>query len=177
MVEVIYYVAASVDGFIATPDGGIEWLMPFENSGQDYGYKEFLASTDALIIGRRTFDQVLTFDTWPYSGKTTVVMTRRPVDSPPTGVIVSSDDPTAVVQKLVEGGAKRIWLIGGAELLRSFRAAGLVTEYQISTIPVFLGEGIPLFPVPGPAESARLVAHKAFPDGVLQAHWQVVRKE
>jgi dihydrofolate reductase len=171
--EVIYYVAASVDGFIATPDGGVEWLGAFENP-EAYGYAEFLASIDALVMGRRTFDQMLTFGLWPYADRTSVVLTRRPfAGEVPPNVTISDDAPGVAVGKLAASGARRVWLVGGAELLRSFRAEGLVMEYYVSILPVFLGDGIPLFPTPGPAEPARLLESRAYPDGVLQVRWSV----
>ena len=68
MPEVVYYVAASLDGYIATPDGGVEWLAPFEGTGEDYGYAKFYTSVDAVLLGRKTFEKSLSFGEWPYPG-------------------------------------------------------------------------------------------------------------
>ena len=75
-VEIVYYVAASLDGFIATADGGIDWLRPFENTGEDYGYGEFYASIEAVLMGRKTYEKSLEFPEWPYSGKPYWVLSK-----------------------------------------------------------------------------------------------------
>ena len=79
MPAVLYYVAASLDGYIATHDGGVEWLSPFEGTGEDYGFAQFYASVDALLLGSRTYEQSLTFRVWPYPGKLCWVFSQRPL--------------------------------------------------------------------------------------------------
>ena len=77
VLEVVYYVACSVDGLIATPDGGLDWLTPFESSSEDYGYAAFYDSIDSVLVGSRTFEQSLTFGGWPYPGKPAWVFSAR----------------------------------------------------------------------------------------------------
>ena len=168
MPEIIYYVAASLDGFIATPDGGTAWLAPFEAAGEDYGYAAFYASIDALLLGSRTYEQALTFDPWPYPGKPCWVFSGRPLPAAQPGVIVTAQTPRQVATELAERGVRRVWLIGGGHCAAAFQAEGLISEYIVSIIPVILGAGIPLFGVAGLQEKLRLVEYKVYPNGVIQ---------
>lgn len=168
MAGMVYYVAASIDGYIATPDGGVDWLSPFQSPGQDYGYADFLASVDGLVIGRTTFDQVLGFGPWPYDGTPCRVVTTRPLPSPPPGV-EAAGSPIGAVEAL---GGGRLWLVGGTGLFQSCRSAGLIGEYWITVMPVLLGDGVPLFP-PGPSARLRLAGSRAFPNGVVQVRYEV----
>lgn len=167
--EVIYYVAASLDGRIATPDGGVRWLEPFEQSGEDYGYARFVRSIDGLLFGRRTFEQVLTFGPWPYAGKACWVFSggRRPA-SVPENVRYTKMSPKAVLTKLGALGLRRLWLVGGGELAAAFHKAGLITEYFITYVPVVLGDGVELLAGGGPERPLRIVGRRAFPSGVVQ---------
>jgi dihydrofolate reductase len=168
--QIVYYVAASLDGYIATPDGKVEWLAPFEGSAEDYGYSAFLTSVDVLFMGSRTYEQLLTFGPWPYADKATWVFSRRSLE-PVAGVIVTDATPAAVAAEVDAGGSNRAWLVGGATLAGSFRAEGLITEYVVSVMPVILGAGIPLLAASGPAERLRLVDSTSFPSGVIQARY------
>lgn len=171
MLQIIYYVAASLDGFIATPDGSVEWLASFENSGEDYGYREFLDSVDALIMGSRTYEQVIGFDVpWPYADRPTWVVTHRDLESRP-GVTLTSDPPAVVAAELERRGHERVWLVGGGALAQAFRQERLVTGYIVSLMPVILGEGIRLFGAAGEAESLRLVETILYDSGAVQLHY------
>ena len=158
--EVVYYVAASLDGFIATRDGGIEWLRPFEGGAEDYGYGEFYASVEAVLLGRRTYEQCLQFPEWPYAGK-------------PYWVFSSStrNTPAAVVQEMGQRGLRRAWLVGGGKLAASFRRERLITEYIVSVIPVILGEGIPLFDGDTPRQPLSLVGSRSYKSGIVQLRY------
>jgi uncharacterized protein YhfF/dihydrofolate reductase len=185
MPEVVYYVAASLDGYIATPDGGIAWLAPFEAAGEDYGYPAFYASLDALLLGSRTYEQTLTFDPWPYSGKPCWVFSRRALAPARPEVTVTARSPRVVVAELEARGIRRAWLVGGGQLAAAFRAEALITEYIVAIIPVILGAGIPLFGAPAAdlrglqktskvstsGETLRLAEHKVYPDGVVQLRY------
>jgi dihydrofolate reductase len=182
MAEIIYYVATSLDGFIATPDGGIEWLAPFEAGGEDYGYAEFYASIDALLLGSRTYEQVLTFDAWPYPGKPCWVFSRRALAPVRPEVIVTAQSPRQVAAELEARAIRRAWLVGGGQLAAGFRTEGLITEVIVAIIPVILGAGIPLFGATAPdprvfSEASKvststlalqLVKHQVYPNGVVQ---------
>jgi dihydrofolate reductase len=167
--EVIYYVASSLDGRIATPDGGVRWLEPFENAGEEYGYARFYSSVDALLLGRRTYAQVRTFGAWPFADKPCWVFSRRKREvETPESALCTGGSPRDVVAQLRSRGLRRAWLVGGGALAASFRAAGLITEYIITYVPVVLGAGIELFGGAGPEQSLRIVSHRAYPNGVVQ---------
>lgn len=168
MTDVVYYVAASLDGYIATPDGGVDWLSAVERPGEDYGYADFVASVDALIMGSATYEQVLGFGEWPYGDKPCWLLSRRPLETASPATIVTPQTPAELMAVLAERRCQRAWLVGGSALAASFRAEGLVTEYVLSVIPVILGAGIPLFAMPGPRESLTLVASQSYESGVVQ---------
>ena len=172
MTEIIYYVAASLDGYIATPDGGIEWLSPFEGKGEDYGYAAFYASVDAVLLGRRTYDQCLTFGEWPYPGKPCWVFSRRRMKITAPGVTLTDQDPVQVVNELKAKKLRRAWLVGGGRLAGSFRKRGLISEYVVSVIPVILGAGVPMFVSGGAHEALKLVETTPYPSGVVQLRYR-----
>jgi dihydrofolate reductase len=135
------FIATSLDGFIARPDGGLDWLAPFH--GEDHGYGPFFAGVDALVIGRGTYDTVLGFPEWPYGGKRVIVCTSRPAD-PRHGEELWSGPPRALAERLNRQGVRRVYLDGGA-LIRAFLHDGLVDELTIDVVPLVLGAGRPLF--------------------------------
>jgi dihydrofolate reductase len=172
--RIVYYVAASADGFIATPDGGIDWLTPFQESGEDYGYHRFFASVDAVVLGRRTFDQALTFGEWPYAEKPAWVLTSREISDLPPLTKATADSPRRIAEDLATAGFERAWLVGGGEVAGAFQRAGLIDEFAISVMPLLLGEGVPLFGTGGGVASPlRLQDSIRYPDGVMQ---QVYRR-
>lgn len=171
-IEVVYYVAASLDGFIATPDGGTDWLAPFEDGSEDYGYADFFASVDSIVMGRKTCEKSLTFGEWPYPGKPAWILSRQPIATAEPGVTVTAAGPAAVVREMDRRGLKRSWLVGGGVMATAFRAEGLLTEYVVSTVPVLPGSGIPLFASGGPRQSLRLVASRTYGNGLVQTVYQ-----
>lgn len=171
MPDVIYYVAASVDGYIATTDGGIDWLAPFEGTGEDYGYAEFYDSVQAVLLGRRTYETSLAFDEWPYPRKSCWVFSHGNIRSLSADVIRTAQGPAEVMDHIGKSGVKRAWLVGGGALAASFRAEGLITEYIITIVPVVLGAGVPLFSDPGPAERLQLVEAKSYTKGLVQLRY------
>ena len=161
--EIIYYVAASLDGFIATPEGGIDWLKPFEGTGEDYGYGEFYATIEAVLLGRVTYDQCLQFPEWPYAGKPYWVFSRA-----------NGNTPSSVIAEMEARGLRRAWLVGGGKLAAAFRAERLITEHIVSIVPVLLGAGIPLFDGRGPRDELRLVGSRSYPNGIVQVRYETV---
>ncbi len=172
MPEVVYYVASSLDGYIATPDGGIEWLKPFDNPGEDYGYASFYASIDAVLVGRRTFEQSLSFPEWPYAGKPCWVFSRRKIQVPRPDVSVTAGDPRRVMEALYARGLRRAWLVGGGELAGAFQARGLITEYIVSVIPVILGYGIPMLGAARGKKDLKLTDTKSYSSGIVQLRYR-----
>lgn len=165
MAQVVYYVAVSLDGFIATADGGVEWLEPFQASGSDYGYDEFFSGVDALIMGSRTYEQTLTFGPSPYNGKRVLVLSARELQSSP-GVEIADLGPGDAVELLATAGASKVWLVGGGELAGSFAREGLVDRYILSIMPVMLGSGVPLLGKRGAFGALKLEHIERFDDVV-----------
>ena len=174
MPDIVYYVAASLDGYIATPDGGIAWLAPFEAAGEDYGYAAFYASVDALLLGSHTYEQVLGGQ-WPYPGKPCWVFSQRSLAPAQPELTVTARAPREVAAELESCGIRRAWLVGGGQLAGAFRAEALITEYIVSIIPVILGAGIPLFGAAGSEEKLELVEHRIYPTGVVHVRYRATK--
>jgi len=166
-VRFLVYLAASLDGFIARPDDGLDWLTPFEQ--EEHGYRDFVAGVDALVIGRRTYDVVLGFPDWPYAGRRVIVCTGRPA-SPVHGEELWSGSPRALAERLDREGVRRVYLDGGA-LICSFLREGLVDELTLNVIPVLLGAGVPLFAGGLPEVALRLLGATTFPSGLVQLRY------
>lgn len=169
------FIATSLDGFIARHDGGLDWLPA--NGGEPHGYDEFIATVDAVVIGRNSFEKVLEFDPWPYGKKQVIVLTTRPSEVVvPDGAVmdVMSGTPREIVARLAGRGMKHLYIDGGVTIQR-FLEAGLIQRVIITRIPVLLGSGIPLF---GPlARDIRLkhVATRAYPSGLVQSEYMIAR--
>jgi len=143
-VKASVFVGTSLDGFIARVNGDLDFLPP--GGGEPHGYDEFIASVDALVIGRKTFETVLTFDTWPYGEKPVFVLSTRALASAPAGAVVErmSGDPAEIVSKLDARGIRHVYVDGGITIQR-FLQAGLIQRLIITRVPVLIGAGIPLF--------------------------------
>jgi dihydrofolate reductase len=165
MVEIIYGVAASLDGFIAAADGNVDWLSPFASAGADH-VGAFLKTVDALIMGSRTYEQTLAFGGVASFGKPCYVLSSRSLPGGPN-VTVTADAPQQVADELERQGSKRAWHFGGAKSFEAFRDAGLITGYSLGIVPVVLGDGVPLFKSPGRPAHLRLTDSKAYPSGVV----------
>jgi dihydrofolate reductase len=176
MSEILLYIAASLDGFIAERDGGVAWLESFDHGGEDYGYADFYARVGGLIMGGATYRQVLGFGAWPYAGVPCTVVTRRGLGEPPdAGVQAFSGDVAELVSQIQTESDRDVWLVGGGDLVGQFQERGLIDKYILSIMPVVLGEGIPLFPGQGRQEKLALVASRAYPSGVVQLTYQPER--
>lgn len=184
MTKISLYIAISVDGFIADAAGGVGWLPAGDgdgntDGGDDCGYADFYATVSALVMGRRTYDQVRQFGDWPYPGKPVYVFsTRAPDDAPPAGVRfvqISADDFAQTVVPQHAGGI--IWLVGGGDLAGQFRAADLIDEYRVFVIPVILGRGISLFGGDGDGDGVanptplRLAATQTYGGGIVMLRY------
>ena len=170
------YIAASLDGFIARADGDVDWLGEPPEDGEDYGYQEFIDTVDFLVMGRNTYEKVLSFGQWPYT-KPVIVLTSRALDIPGDlagKVETMSGSPAEIVGKLSQRGAKHLYIDGG-KTIQSFIDAGFIQRICITRIPILLGNGIPLF---GPLQQdikLRHVQTQAFADGKVQCDYEVVR--
>ncbi|MDE2788336.1 MAG: dihydrofolate reductase family protein [Chloroflexota bacterium] len=170
MARIVYYVAASLDGFIADSAGGVGWLP--DGEADDYGYAEFYAGVEALVMGRRTYDQVLSFGEWPYPGKRAYVLTHSPPASGPPDVQFMSASAVDFARDIASRHSGTVWLVGGADLADQFRQSGLIDEYQVFVIPTILGQGVPLFGGEGLHTLLQLDSAQSHADGVVQLRYR-----
>jgi dihydrofolate reductase len=166
------FVGTSLDGFIARPDGAFDFLPA--GGGEEHGYQDFIASVDALVIGRNTYEVVLGFETWPYESKPVFVLSSRPLDQPPVGAVVHhlSGDPVDIAAQLEARGLHHIYVDGGITIQRFLRA-GLVQRLIITRVPVLIGEGVPLFGLTGRDIALEHVATRSFASGLVQSEYLV----
>ena len=172
-IQASVFVGTSLDGFIARANGDFDFLPP--GGGEEHGYTEFIATVDTLVIGRNTYEKVLTFDEWPYGDKPVVVLSSRPIDLPRTAAAVverMTGSPRDIVARLATRGTKHLYVDGGITIQR-FLEAGLIQRLIITRVPVLIGTGIPLF---GPlARDIRLqhVATRQYASGLVQSEYIV----
>ncbi len=167
------FIGTSVDGFIARRNGDLDFLPA--DGGEPHGYNEFMASVDALVIGRKTFETVLSYAAWPYGDKRVVVLSSRPVDlSAVRGGVVEQMAGSAaeIVSKLAASGAHHLYVDGGITI-QGFLRAGLVQRLIITRVPVLIGDGIPLFGTLPHDVRLRHVATRHYPSGLVCSEYQV----
>ena len=166
------FIGTSLDGFIARPDGALDFLPP--GGGEPHGYAEFMATVDALVIGRHTFETVLGFDAWPYGEKRVFVLSTRALPAAPPGASVErlSGEPADIVSQLAARGVEHAYVDGGITIQRFLRA-GLIERLIITRVPVLIGAGIPLF---GALERDVVLEHVAtrhYASGLVQSEYTV----
>jgi dihydrofolate reductase len=166
------FVGTSLGGFIARVDGALDFLD--SGSGEPQGYDEFFATVDALVIGRKTFDTVVTFDAWPYGEKPVYVLSTRELAPAPLGAVVERmwGDPAEVVSRLAARGIGHVYVDGGITIQRFLRA-GLIQRLTITRVPVLIGAGIPLF---GAIERDIVLEHvgtRQYANGLVQSEYVV----
>ena len=171
MTKVTYSVASSIDGYIATESGSVDWLTPFQ-TGEDRGFLEFYSSVGALLMGSRTYEFALTAPAWPSPDKPTWVFTRRPLRVIHPSITLTPDSPASLMRVLTGKKIKHAWLMGGGKLAASFRREGLISRYVITVMPVVLGGGVPLFEPDGKLEALAFVSAAPFKDGVVQLTYE-----
>jgi len=172
------YIATSLDGFIARRDGSINWLNEAHAlipEGEDCGFAAFMDSVDTLIMGRKTFEQVISFGQWPYGDTPVTVLSHNPVDIPstlPGTVSSSSESPRALLERLSRQGVHHVYVDGGGRI-QGFLVESLIDDITITRIPVVIGDDIPLF---GPMENDLKLTHvstKAYEFGFIQTTYQI----
>jgi dihydrofolate reductase len=167
------FIATSLNGFIARLDGGLDWLPV--DGGEPHGYDEFMATVDAVVIGRKTFETVLTYPTWPYEKRPVIVLsTQLSTVSVPDGAVceVMSGVPREIVARLELRGIHHIYVDGGATI-RGFPEAGLIQNLTITRVPVLLGSGIPLFGYLPHDIRFDHVATQSFSTGLVKSEYRV----
>jgi dihydrofolate reductase len=166
------FIATSLDGFIARPDGAIDWSKVVEREGEDYGFQAFFDTVDTLVMGRTTYNVVLGFEAWPYADKRCAVLTHDP-PSPRHGEEFHAGDVSALVDHLAAAGAEHVYVDGG-DVISQFLAAGLIDEVTVSVIPIVLGEGLRLTRRIGRDVPLSLAEHRAFDSGLVRLTYRVV---
>lgn len=173
------FIATSLDGYIARPNGDIDWLDGWPEVGHDYGFSEFMASVDGLIMGRGTFEKALTFEAWPYS-KPVVVLSRTLCQSDLRAdlagkVRISTSEPKLVLAERERDGWTRAYVDGG-QVIQSFLREALIEDLVLTRLPILLGAGLSLFgALPGDTKLTHLKT-TAFPSGFVQSHYTVQRQ-
>jgi len=179
--KIIVYIATSADGYIARPDGDVEWLNRRPRV-VDYGMREVYPTIDTMLWGRKTYDWLLNY--YKVKGKTkgvfdtklvNYVFSRKRRRRAAPGVEFVSGPVKAFAQRLRARPGKQIWMMGGGELIASFLDAGEIDEFDIHVIPVFIGKGIPLVAPRHRDVPLRLLSSRKYPDGVVRLHYEVAR--
>ncbi len=166
------FIATSLDGFIARPNGDLDWLPP--GGGEPHGYDEFVATVDALVIGRKTFETVLGFGVWPYGERPVIVLSSRTLASAPQGAVVErmSGAPAEIVSQLTARGIQHLYVDGGITIQR-FLQVGLIQHLTITRVPVLLGAGIPLFGVTGRDILLKHITTRHYESGLVQSEYTI----
>ena len=175
--KVIVYIASSVDGFIAKPDDDLSFLSVVEREGEDYGYAEFLKSVDTIIMGRKTYDWVMTqVPEFPHSNLDTYIITRTP--RPEAGKVqFYTSSLEDLIVRLKSQPGKNIFVDGGAQIVNELLQYNLIDEMIISVIPVVLSGGVKLFQEGRPEQHLNLLNSRQFDSGLVQLHYQVARRD
>ena len=171
--KISVFIGTSVDGFIARTNDDLDFLPP--GGGEPHGYDEFMASVDAIVIGRKTFEKVLSFEAWPYGEKRVVVLSSRPVDlSAVRGGIVEQmgGTPAEIVSQLGTRGFQHLYIDGGITIQR-FLSAGLIQRLIITRVPVLIGEGVPLFGSLPHDIRLHHMETRQYPSGLVQSEYDV----
>jgi dihydrofolate reductase len=166
------FVGTSLDGFIARSNGSFDFLFPA--GAEPHGYDEFMATIDALVIGRNTFEVVLKLPSWPYGERPVFVLSSRSLTPVPPGAVVEriSGAPSEIVSQLAARGIRHIYVDGGITI-QQFLRAGLVQRLTITRVPVLIGNGIPLFGMTQRDILLRHVATRHYATGLVQSEYEV----
>lgn len=175
MISAHIFIATSLDGYIARLDGGIDWLIARDAPGEDHGYHDFIADKDLIVMGRGSYEKAQEFTPWPYD-RPVLVLSRQlagtPVPDALQGKLRFSDaSPAEAMADLARQGVRRVYLDGG-QLVQSFIRAGLVEDMVITTVPVLIGAGRPLFGTLPRDCGLALVASRSFPSGLVQSTYR-----
>jgi len=166
------FVGASLDGFIARPNGAFDFLP--ENP-EPHGYDEFFATVDAMVMGRNTYETVLAFEAWPYGKKPVFVLSTRPLARAPAGAVVEhlAGTPQEIMAQLAERGIQHVYVDGG-QTVQAFLRAGVIDRITITRVPVIIGSGISIFGTVGGDIRLQHITTRHFPSGLVQSEYAVL---
>ena len=174
--KIIVNIATSADGYVARPNGNLDWLTERPVPKRFYGLPEFERSTDAKILGRKTFERSLQMGAPLRGDAVYYVFSRQPPPaSMPAAVHYVTESIGAFAERLRRQAGKNVWMMGGGEIIGSFLDEAAIDEFIITVVPTFIGEGIPLLPPRHREVPLRLLGVQQFPDSVVQVHYEVLR--
>lgn len=162
------YVATSLDGFIASPDGGVDWLF----TDAEYGWTEFYNSIDTVFLGRKTHDFGVAHGKSSFEGKKNYVFSRTRDSDSVGDVEYVAGDPESLVRQLQSEAGKHLWLVGGGNLCAAFFEKNLVDEVIVAVHPVIIGSGIPLVESRQVHVNLALTDTKTYPSGLVQLFYR-----
>jgi len=171
------FIAISLDGFIARQDGDINWLLERDDPTEDHGYTDFIADKDMIVMGRGSYEKVLTLGAWPYD-KPVLVLSEQLANTPVPDMLkgkvrFSSSYPKLTMAELAKENVRRVYVDGG-RLVQSFLRDGLIDDMVITSVPVLIGSGRPLFgELPQDIDLA-LVSSRSFPSGLVQSTYRII---
>lgn len=170
--KVILYIATSLDGYIAKPNDDLDFLSIVQQEGEDYGYTDFIKSVDTVILGRKTYDWVMTqVSEFPHADKNTYVITRTP--KPSIGKTnFYTGKLNELINRLKADSGENIFIDGGAEIVNELLKDNLIDEFIISVIPILVGNGTKLFKDGRPEQKLELLSTKQFKKGLTQLHYK-----
>ena len=175
MKKIKLYIATSLDGYIARPDGSLDWLNALPNPEQsDFGYHEFYDTIDTVVMGRVTYEEILGFDVpWPYANcQAYVVTSHTDYEITTENTSVLSIDQIRDAKTMIQTGEKDVWIVGGGQLITACLNYAMIDEMIISIIPIILGEGIQLFPNHPKETKLTLIKHEAYSNGLVNLTYQ-----
>ncbi len=177
MAKNIVYIAASLDGFIARPNGAVDWLDAYQNEGEDYGYAEFYASVGAVVMGWNTYQKSLSLPgALDPNMPTYVISSMAHQQTSETLHFVSGENLATLMGEIRQSVEKNIWTVGGGKLVQSLIQLDLIDEIILSTIPIVLGNGISLFGSVKKEIRLSILSSKSYPDGIVQSHYRLQRE-
>ncbi|MBK5720181.1 dihydrofolate reductase [Dysgonomonas sp. Marseille-P4677] len=174
MRKIKLYIASSIDGYIAGSDGSLDWLSGYPITPElNYGYDQFFESVDTVVMGGRTYRDILNMDViYPYESKISYIITRNQINHSNENIHFITDNIVESISDLRKGQGKDIWLVGGGELISILLSHDLIDEMIITYIPTLLGDGIPLFPKSKKESNWKLINNQSYNNGVLTIEYQ-----
>ena len=160
------FIAQSLDGYIARPDGAIDWLRPFDSV--DYGYETFLSEIGTIVMGRKSYELARSFGEWPYASARSLVITSTALQDAPASVTRIGADITRLVPALRASGDKDVWVMGGAMTIGAFLEAEVIDRIDLFVVPTLLGYGVPLFSGGRPDMPLKFVGTQTYDKGLVR---------
>jgi dihydrofolate reductase len=165
------YAGISLDGYLAAPDGGVDWLNPYADARA--GFAPFIKTIGCAIMGRATYDFAVAHGYGSFGEMPSYVVTHRPFPPPSPSVIPFSGDLAGLIRQIRRRHPRDIWLMGGGKLTKSFQEADLIDIWSVAFVPTFLGAGLPMFPPSAFSERrVRLVSTRKYPSGVIELRYE-----